>query len=439
MQGISYKNINKLAIPAIAAGVVESILSLTDMLVVGRLEIDTVEAVAAVGLVGTILSSFVWVFAQSQNALSTIISQHLGAGKLKRTFSLVPQALLMNLLAGLIICVVGWKYAEVIMGWFNAEGNLLNYTTSYWRIRIFGFPLTLLSFVMFGAFRGVQNTYWAFICSLTGAVANTALSIVLTHGLGDWIPAMHIQGAATATLISQAIILMMAFYFYFFKSPLKFHWRWNAHPELKTFLHLSFDFILRTASLNLAMYIANALVTSLGSEYLASHVLIMNLWMFFAFFLDGYAHAGNAISGRLLGQKNYKGIIEVGKMVSKVSVLLSLGIIVLSAITYPWIPKLFTSETHIINTFYQYFWLAVLIQPINAVAFAYDGIYKGLGEAKKLRNNIAIATFLGFVPVTYSLFYLGFGMYAIWTGMYVWMFIRSFPLKWQLEKMYVTT
>lgn len=436
MQTVSYKNINRLALPAIASGIVESVLSLTDMLVVGRVTLDTVESVAAVGLVGTILSSFVWVFAQSQNALSTIISQYLGAGKLKRTFSLIPQALALNFMIGLVICFIGWRYVHLILGWFNAEDKLLNYAASYWRIRILGFPLTLLSFILFGAFRGVQNTYWAFICSLTGAITNAILTIILVHGWGDKVLAMHVNGAAWGSLISQSVILMMAVYFYIFKSPLKISWYWRPHPELKRFLHLSFDFILRTASLNLAMYIANSLATSLGPRFIASHVLIMNLWMFFAFFLDGYAHAGNAMSGKMLGERNYAGIMELSRKVSKASVLLAVGIIVLCGIFYPWIPMLFTSEQTLIDTFYQFFWLAILIQPINALAFAYDGIYKGLGEAKVLRNNIAIATFLGFIPAAYLLFYLGAGMYAIWAGFYIWMSIRSFPLKRRLEKKY---
>lgn len=436
MSIVSYQSINRLALPAIAAGIVESVLALTDMLVIGRVQLDTVASVAGIGLVGTILSSFIWVFAQSQNALSTIVSQHLGAKQLQKTFALIPQALFLNFLIGLIVCWVGWNYVENILGWFNAKDKVLEYATSYWKIRILGFPLTLVSFVLFGAFRGVQNTTWAFYCSLIGAITNAMLTIVFVHGWSDWIQPMHVRGAAWASLIAQSIILFLALYFYIFKSPLQIKWIHHAHADLSKFLKLSFDFILRTASLNLAMYIASSMATSLGEEYIATHVLMMNLWMFFAFFLDGYAHAGNAMAGKLLGGKQYQAIIVLSKKISKASVYLSLGIIVFCTVGYLWIPKLFTSEQILIDTFYKYFWLAILIQPINALAFAYDGIYKGLGEAKILRNNIAVATFLGFIPVVYLLNYLGAGMYGIWFSFYIWMGIRSFPLKWKLEKKY---
>lgn len=436
MFSISYKSINRLAIPAIAAGIVESVLALTDMLVIGRVELDTVASVAGVGLVGTILSSFIWVFAQSQNALSTIISQHLGRHQLDKADGLVPQALLINLMIGLFICWIGGQYVETILGWFNAEGKVAYYASSYWKIRIIGFPMTLVSFVLFGAFRGIQNTTWAFYCSLVGAVINALLTIILVHGISPWIPPMHVLGAAWGSLIAQSVILVMALYFYVIKSPLKLKLKRSAHPDLNRFLQLSFDFILRTASLNLAMYIASGLATNLGEQYIATHVLMMNLWMFFAFFLDGYAHAGNAISGRILGAKRYQDILLLSKRISTASVYLAFGIVIICSLGYLWIPKFFTSEEVLIQTFYQYFWLAVLIQPINALAFAYDGIYKGLGEAKVLRNNIAWATFIGFIPTIYLLNYFGAGMYGIWISFYVWMGIRSFPLKWRLEKKY---
>lgn len=434
MSLVSYKSINKLAFPAIASGIVESVLSLTDMLVIGRVELDTIESVAAIGLVGTILSSFVWVFAQSQNALSTIISQYFGAKKLNRVHSLIPQSLFLNILIGLIILFIGVKYSYHILSWFKAEGSLLHYAQTYWNIRIIGFPFTLISFILFGAFRGIQNTYWAFICSLTGAILNAILTISLVHGIGDIIPAFHVEGAAMSSLISQFVILLMALYFYFFKSPLKFHISFKIHPDLGRFLSLSFDFVLRTASLNFAMYVANRMATSLGDVYMASHALIMNLWMFFAFFLDGYAHAGNAMAGRFLGEKNIPAVMELSKKVGKASVLLAVGIIVLGLATYPWVPYMFTNDAAIVSVFKQYFWLALLIQPINALAFAYDGIYKGLGLAKQLRNNIIIATFIGFIPASYISFELGLGMFAIWVGFYIWMSIRSFPLQYRLEK-----
>jgi len=68
------------------------------------------------------------------------------------------------------------------------------------------------------------------------------------------------------------------------------------------------------------------------------------------------------------------------------------------------------------------------MQPINAVAFLFDGIFKGMGEAKKLRNVLLIATFAGFLPTLYFTDALGLKFYSIWIALFIWMLIRSFGL-----------
>ena len=65
------------------------------------------------------------------------------------------------------------------------------------------------------------------------------------------------------------------------------------------------------------------------------------------------------------------------------------------------------------------------MQPINAIAFVFDGIFKGLAEAIILRNTLLAATFLGFVPALLIGDYFDLKLYAIWIAFTVWMILRS--------------
>jgi Na+-driven multidrug efflux pump len=65
------------------------------------------------------------------------------------------------------------------------------------------------------------------------------------------------------------------------------------------------------------------------------------------------------------------------------------------------------------------------MQPINALAFVFDGIFKGLAEAVTLRNTLLAATFLGFVPVLLLGDYFDLKLYAIWIAFTVWMILRG--------------
>jgi Na+-driven multidrug efflux pump len=79
---LSFKSINKLAIPALIAGIAQPIISATDLAIIGNLPNHSAEAAAAVGLVSVFLNALIWMLGQSRSAISSIISQYLGAGKL---------------------------------------------------------------------------------------------------------------------------------------------------------------------------------------------------------------------------------------------------------------------------------------------------------------------------------------------------------------------
>ena len=85
---INLKYINTLAIPAIIAGIAEPIISATDLAIIGNLPQHSAEAASAVGLVAVFLNALTWMLGQSRSAISSILSQYLGAGKLDQVKNL---------------------------------------------------------------------------------------------------------------------------------------------------------------------------------------------------------------------------------------------------------------------------------------------------------------------------------------------------------------
>ena len=117
---ISLKHINKLAVPAIIAGISEPILSLTDAAIVGHIPINATESLAAVGIVTTFLSMLIWVLGQSRSAISSIISQYLGADKLEDVKNLPAQAIAIILGISFFVCLSTYPFATSIFKLYNA-------------------------------------------------------------------------------------------------------------------------------------------------------------------------------------------------------------------------------------------------------------------------------------------------------------------------------
>ncbi|MBN4082948.1 MATE family efflux transporter [bacterium AH-315-A23] len=434
---ITFKGINKLAIPAIISGIAEPLLSITDTAIVGNIAINPTEALAAVGIAGSFISALVWILAQTRSAISATVAKYLGAKKLDEIATLPAQIIAINIFLSIVIYFTTIFFAHEIFQLYNAKGIILNYSIDYFKIRAIGFPLTLFVFSCFGLFRGLQNTFWPMVISIIGAVLNIGLDVVLVYGIDGYINPMNVKGAAWASVISQGVMAILALILILKKTPFSLKITFPFNKEIKNLLSISFNLIIRAIALNVALYLANSYATKYGDNYIAAQTIAFQIWLFFAFFIDGYASVGNIVSGKLLGEKNYEKMWKLSIKLSRYSIVISIILSVICGLFYFSIGKLFSQEALVLNSFYSIFWIVLIMQPINAIAFVFDGIFKGLAEASTLRNLLLIATFLGFLPVLLIGDYYNLKLYGIWMAFTVWMLLRAGILVLKFRRNYL--
>lgn len=422
---ISFRQINKLAIPAIVSGIAEPLLSITDTAIVGNVQVNPTEALAAVGIAGSFISAIVWILAQTRSAISAIVAQYLGAKKLDQIQNLPAQIIFINLLLSLSICLVTVLFTRQIFELYNASGLVLDQSVSYYRIRALGLPLTLFVFSIFGVFRGLQNTFWPMIISILGAALNIILDFALVFGVEGLVEPMNVKGAAWASVIAQGFMALMALVLFLRKTPFNLSLSLPFNHEIKRLLSLSLNLIIRALSLNIALYMANAYATSYGANSIAAQTIAFQIWLFFAFFIDGYSSVGNIMSGKFLGEGNYKMIDRLSKQLIAYTLVIALILGFICLAFYKPLGRLFSQDPVVLQLFSSIFWIVLLMQPINAVAFVFDGIFKGMAEAVALRDTLLAATFLGFVPALLIGDYFDLRLYAIWIAFTVWMILRG--------------
>ncbi len=435
---VTFKQINKLAIPAIISGIAEPLLSITDTAIVGNVDLNPIESLAAVGIAGSFLSAIFWILAQTRSAISAIIAQYLGANKLDKIKSLPGQIIVINISLSILIYVATLFFVETIFKLYNADGLILNYAVDYYKIRANGLPLTIFTFSVFGIFRGLQNTYWPMVISIFGTVLNIVLDYAFVFGVDGFIPAMHIEGAAYASIIAQGFMALLSLILVLKKTPFNLKFTFPFNKEIKRLLLLSLNLFVRALALNIALYFANAYATKYGNNYIAAQTIAFQIWLFFAFFIDGYSSVGNIVSGRLLGEKDYKNLWNLSIDLTKYAAFVAVILCAVCFIFYQPIGKLFTKEASVLEIFYSVFWIVIIMQPLNAIAFVFDGLFKGLAEAVTLRNTLLIATFLGFIPALLIGDYFGLKLYAVWIAFTVWMFMRMIILIVKFRKKYLS-
>ena len=149
-KSVKISDIQKLAIPALISGIAEPILSITDTIIVGNIPENATISLGAVGIVGSFISMLIWVFGQTRSVIASIIAQALGQKNLKAVETLPAQGILIIISSSFLIILLTFFNSENLFKFYNASGDLLQFSVDYFNIRVWGLPFTLLTIGIFG-------------------------------------------------------------------------------------------------------------------------------------------------------------------------------------------------------------------------------------------------------------------------------------------------
>ena len=425
---VKISDIQKLAIPALISGIAEPILSITDTIIVGNMDENATISLGAVGIVGSFISMLIWVFGQTRSVIASIIAQALGQKKLKEVKDLPAQGILIIIFSSFLIILLTYFNSEGLFKFYNATGNLLKFCVEYFNIRVWGLPFTLLTIGIFGIFRGLQNTYYPMIIAIVGTILNIVLDIILVYGVEGFINPMFIQGAAYASLIAQISMAFLAVILLYKKTNIKLVVKFPFNPKIKSFMQMFGNLVIRTASLNVTLYFCNAFATKYGDEFIAAYTIAINLWFLVAFIIDGYSSAGTILSGKLYGEKSYGVLMKFGNDLTKIGVKIGIIMCIIGFIFYYPLGRIFNNDPVVLQEFYNVFWIVLAMLPLCSIAFIFDGLYKGLGWMKDLRNVLLFSTFIIFVPFVILFDHYELGLHGIFYAFTLWILSRSIPL-----------
>jgi len=427
-KSIKISDIQKLAIPALISGIAEPILSITDTIIVGNMTENATISLGAVGIVGSFISMLIWVFGQTRSVIASIIAQALGQKKLEEVKDLPAQGILIIILSSFLIILLTYFNSEGLFKFYNASGNLLKFCVEYFNIRVWGLPFTLLTIGIFGIFRGLQNTYYPMIIAIVGTILNIVLDIVLVYGIEGFISPMFIQGAAYASLVAQVTMAFLAIILLYKKTNIKLAVKFPFNPKIKSFMQMFGNLVIRTASLNVTLYFCNAFATKYGDEFIAAYTIAINLWFLVAFIIDGYSSAGTILSGKLYGEKSYGVLMKFGNDLTKIGIKIGVIMCIIGFVFYYPLGRIFNNDPVVLEEFYNIFWIVLAMLPLCSIAFIFDGIYKGLGWMKDLRNVLLFSTFIIFVPFVILFDRYDLGLHGIFYAFTLWILSRSIPL-----------
>ncbi len=246
-----------------------------------------------------------------------------------------------------------------------------------------------------------------------------------------------VAGAAWASLVAEYAGLLMGLWAVrqsMHKAPSrvcnKTLWSASAFTQL---LSLNKNIFIRTLALELVFYLQTAIAANLGVNVLAANAVLMNFVMIMAFGLDGFAHATEALSGKAVGEKNRYNFIGSVIVTGIWSFLCSAIFVIVFAIFGHTMIELMTSIPPVVETARQYLWYLIFIPLIAIWSYWLDGIFIGVTKVKEMRNSMLAAVFLGFIPASTLVYWIG--NHGLWIAFYLFMIMRAIGLGFYFYKL----
>ena len=150
------KEITKLAIPAMIAGLAEPLVALADSAIVGKIDH---QSLSAVNISGLFLMVCIWLISPISGAITSIVSKAISNNTLDEERSTVNTGLFITLLTGVVIALVSIVFSEeIFISLFKAKGRILNQAITYYKVMGYSIIPILGLYFTFSVMRGHNLT-----------------------------------------------------------------------------------------------------------------------------------------------------------------------------------------------------------------------------------------------------------------------------------------
>lgn len=414
------RQILHIALPSIVSNITVPLLGLIDVSIVGHLGAASYIGAIAVG--GMLFNMIYWLFGFLRMGTGGLTAQAYGRHDLQEVTRILLRSLSISLLLALVLLLLQYPIRNIAFMCMDTSEEVRQLATLYFHICIWGAPATLGLYGFTGWYIGMQNSRFPMFIAITQNIVNIAASLFFVFVLK-----MKVEGVALGTLVAQyaglgmACLLWLAYY-----RPLRKYLRQKAlfdRTEMKRFFQVNRDIFFRT----LCLIAVTVFFTSTGAAYgdvvLAVNALLMHLFTLFSYFMDGFAYAGEALSGKYIGAKDNQSLRLTIRHLFKWGIALSLLFTLLYGAGGKSFLGLLTNDTSVISASEEYIYWVLAIPLAGFSAFLLDGICIGATATHLMLRSMLVAS------ASFFLLYYGLhdtlGNHALWMAFIVYLALRG--------------
>ena len=405
----------KMALPMVISMLVNSLYNIVDSFFVAQVSEDAMTAISIVYPLQNLANAVGVGFGVGINAA---VAYYLGAGNGKAANRSATLGIILSALHGIVLAGICVLFIRPFISMFTDSEEIVAYGLDYFYIVIAFAPVLTLGMAFEKVLQATGKMKTTMFCMAIGAVANIILDPIFISGLGA-IPAMGVFGAALATGIGQSLSLI-SYIAVFLLAKIPVRLRLERRGEEKICRKLYYVGI--PASLNLALpsfmiTVLNAILAAFAEVYVLILGVYYKLQTFIYFTISGIVQGIRPLISYNLGAGRKDRVIGI----FKVTLLLSLGVMVIGTILCLAIPKqLMDIFTDTPQTMEQGAVALRIISAgfiVSAISVVVSGSFEALGKGMP-SLIISLLRYIAILPIALLMSYL-FQATGVWHSFWI--------------------
>ncbi|MBQ6489548.1 MAG: MATE family efflux transporter [Solobacterium sp.] len=437
-----YRQLISIAWPAALEGLLLTLMNSFDTMMVGQIG---PAAIASVGLCSQPRMIMLLVAQALCVGTTAVVARRKGEGRQDLALSCLKQSLVIITFIGIAITLGGYFGARGLVLLAGASDETVGDAVIYFRTISLAFVFNCWALCICAAMRGIGRTKVTMTVNMTANIVNVFLNYCLILGHFGF-PALGVRGAAIATAIGTLVSCIMA---------VRVVLKKGDYLSLRPFTKFSFDkmtvsslmqvgsgTIAESVFLRVGFLLNGRLIAGVGTSAYATNQIVQQISSLAFTVGDGTASACTSLVGQSLGAKKKEKAKMYVDVVRRLSLFLSLSIMLLTFFGRNIFPTFFTKDETIIaaaSLCFMILMVGIIPQNLRVVL---SGCLRGAGDVKFVAVVSLISvliirplmTWLFCYPINRMLPGMMFGFTGPWISFVIDAFVRASMLTVRVNK-----
>lgn len=389
------KKMLRFMLPILAALVLQAMYGAVDLLIVGRF--GTTSGMSGVSTGSSIMNLFTFSIASFTASLTIVMGQYIGMKRTETLGKLLGGAICFFLVISVTLTLILVVFARPIAIIMQTPEEALENTIIYIRICGAGYTFIVFYNLISAIFRGIGDSTMPLVFVAIACVVNIVGDLIFVAGFG-----MNAAGAAVATIVAQAISVIMSLFIIKRKLPYKI----EKHDicfnrEILKVITIGAPMALQDTLTNLSFIALVAFINRLGLDASSGYGVAQKLQAFVMLIPSAIMQSMASFVAQNVGAKKEERARKAMKFGMIFGGVIGIFIMYLALFQGAAVSSIFTADQAVIARSTEYLKGFAPEAVLTCVLFSYMGYFNGHGKTFFVMCQSLAQSFLIRVPMSY--------------------------------------